>query len=171
MKIEIKRAAKVAAASAAVLAFLGGGLAMASHRFGPVAGWAALESGGFEPPILNRIARKLDLTADQKSEIREIVADHWKNGLRDASEEARTAHRTARHVIRNPKASEDEVRQAVRSLLPVDEKFAVERHKTVVDVLAVLGDQQKGKAKEIVEDVEQTGDEIFEKIDRFLGRI
>ncbi len=154
----------------AIAAVAGGGLAFASHRIGARVKSAAMRAGGFEPLVLKRIARELDLTDDQKGEIREVLSTRWSAGLGEAADAARAAHRELRHAIQDAAASDDQVRAAVRTAAAADEKLALERHRAARDVIALLDDAQKEKAKKLRDDFEETGDEIFGMVDRFLGR-
>ena len=96
------RAARLLITGIVGIALLAGGVALA----GP--GREARRSDG--SVMLTRIARRLELTDDQQSKIREILAKHWSAGLGDAAERARMARRQLRDVIGDPSADESTVR-------------------------------------------------------------
>jgi Spy/CpxP family protein refolding chaperone len=93
------------------------------------------------------MAQELDLTQEQRQQIRNILQERWLKGMGDAAKTARLAHRDLRDAIHDPAAAEQAVRDAARKAAAADETLAVERHKTAIAVMGVLTDEQKTKAK------------------------
>jgi Spy/CpxP family protein refolding chaperone len=170
----MKRAMAIGITTGVLLLAAGGTFAVAANRKGGAWGakgrLAALDSVGAEPFVLERIAAKLDLTKEQRQEIRGILAAKWDEGLEKAVDDSRIAHREMRHAIQDPRIGEADVRVAARKAAATDEELAVWRARTVREVLEVLTPEQKEKAQALRAELESVGDSILARVDRFLGR-
>ena len=123
-----------------------GGLAFAGAAHGGFAG----HRGGAR--VLGRIARQLDLTDDQRAQMRDIVHKHWLSGLGASADRARVARRGLRGLMQDPAADESAIRAAARTSAAADEELAVQRHRTIAEAAAVLTPEQREKLKALRED-------------------
>lgn len=154
------RARRLLIAGTAGIVLTAGGLALAG------AGREARRHDG--SGILARIARRLELTDDQRAQIRGIVAKHWSAGLGDAARRARVARRDLQDAITNPAADETAVRDAARKAAGAAEDLAVKRHQAFAEAFAVLTPEQQDKAKGLREQRRERGDRMFDGIDGAL---
>jgi len=148
--------------AAGVLAVLvaGSGLAVAArHHERP-------DGPGF---FARRIAAELDLTDQQKGEIRDILHDGWQNGMGDAVDDVRLARRDLRHAIQDPEATDSAISAASAKVAQAETTLALARHRTAKKVIAVLDDEQRAKARELRDELEARGDALFERIGARLG--
>src|SRR5262245_40454955 len=144
----MNRTLRIALVTGTALTLLGGaGAAVAQRRGAQEARLAAASGDGFEPFLLRRLARELDLTAEQKSRIREVLAARWTKGLGPAADAARLARRDLRHAIQDPAVSDDDVRAAARKAAAAEETLALERHRAAAEVIPVLTPAQQAKAQ------------------------
>jgi Spy/CpxP family protein refolding chaperone len=118
--------------------------------------------------VFGRIARQLDLTDDQRAQMRDVVHKHWLSGLGASADRARVARRDLRGLIQDPAADESAIRAASKSAAAADEELAVERHRTFADAAALLTPEQKDKLKALRQEWSERGDRIFGGIDGAL---
>ena len=131
---------------AACAATLAGGLAFAEPG-------RNLGEDGRRVRMVERMARKLDLTEGQRVRMREIYEKHRAEGLSDAARNARQAHREMRRLIHDPAAGEDAVREAATKAARADADLAAARHRVFADAFTVLTPEQQEKAKAMRERV------------------
>ena len=113
--------------------------------------------------ILQRLAKKLNLTDHQKTEIKSVlVAD--KDTLLLLLGQLHDARRNLRAAIRASDASEASVRAASARVAGVEADFAVERKKLYGRIAPILTDEQRRK----ISDLEQRADSL---VDRAIARI
>ena len=83
------------------------------------------------------------LTPEQRDKVHAIVERHRAEGLADAAQQAREARRDARRLMRDPAATEAELREAYRRAANAGEQTAVLRQKMRAEVLSVLTPEQR----------------------------
>jgi len=106
--------------------------------------------------ILQRLAKKLNLTDDQKSQIRTVLkAD--KDTLTALLGQLQDARRNLREAIRASDANEAAVRAASARVAGVEADFAVERMKLYGKIAPILTDEQRRK----ISDLEQHADSLL----------
>ncbi len=147
----------MAVTGAAVLVLVASG-ALAPAEAGPGRGRNRGE-------VARRVAHELDLTAEQRERIRDIVRSHWEAGLGDLARQARDARRQLRRLIHDPEAPESEIRAAVRGASVPAENLAVARHRLARDVQEVLTPEQRRRAQEIGLHLGALGDRAFRRFD------
>ena len=141
---------------------------------------AALFAGGFistktaaadnpEAPamrgkILQRIADQLDLTADQRAQIKTILLGE-KDSLKPLITSLHDARKNLREAIRAKDASEASVRAASAKVAGVEADLAVERLKLFGKISPVLTDEQRQKAA----DLQARADELIDGAIARLG--
>ena len=118
--------------------------------------------------VFGRIARQLDLTDDQRAQMRDVVRKHWLSGLGASADRARVARRDLRGLIQDPAADESAIRAAAKSAAAADEELAVERHRTFAAAAALLTPEQTDKLKALRQEWSERGDRIFGGIDGAL---
>jgi protein CpxP len=107
--------------------------------------------------IFERIAERLNLTPDQRAQIKAILAGD-KDTLRSLLDQLHDARANLRTAIRAADASESSVRTASAKVAGVEADLAVERMKLYGRIAPILTDDQRRKISEL----EQTADEFVE---------
>ncbi len=98
--------------------------------------------------ILQRLAKKLNLTDDQKSQIRTVLkAD--KDTLTALLGQLQDARRNLREAIRASDANEAAVRAASARVAGVEADFAVERMKLYGKIAPILTDEQRRQISDL----------------------
>ena len=113
--------------------------------------------------ILQRIAEKLNLTDEQKSQIKTILADE-KDNLKNLLGQLHDARKNLRAAIQAADANEDSVRAASAKVGGVESDLAVERMKLYGKIAPVLTDEQRQK----ISDFTQRADDFA---DNFIAHI
>jgi Spy/CpxP family protein refolding chaperone len=135
---------------------------------------AAIAACGFaantfaaEPParvqILQRIAEKLDLTADQKFQIKTILRG-YKDTLQNLLGQLHEARKNLRETIQTADANESSVRAASAKVAGVEADFAVERMKLYGKIAPVLTDEQRQKISEFTQRADDFADSVIARI-------
>jgi len=94
--------------------------------------------------ILQRIARKLNLTDDQKSQIKAVLSVD-KDMLKSLFGQLHDARKNLRAAIRANGTNESAVRAASAKVASVEADWAVERMKLYGKIAPILTDQQRRK--------------------------
>jgi len=136
-----------------------------------VGGWMAtpsLAADGAAPVtprgrIAQRIAEKLNLTADQKAQIKAILSDE-KDTLMPLIGQLHDARKGLRAAIHAGDANETNVRAAAAKVAAVEGDLAVERMKIYGKIAPILTDEQRRQ----IADFEQRADNF---VDSAIGRI
>jgi Spy/CpxP family protein refolding chaperone len=103
------------------------------------------------------LAEALDLTEDQREEMRGI-RERYRNGDLGAYErDAHKARHEARTVVTDASASEDDVVAAVRRAAALSERAAIERHRMHVELDRVLTEEQRGELERLRAEREAEG--------------
>jgi protein CpxP len=105
--------------------------------------------------ILQRIAKKLNLTDDQKSQIKAVLGGE-KDTLKSLFGQLHDARKNLRAAIHAGDANETAVRAASAKVAGVEADLAVERMKLYGKIAPILTDQQRRK----IADFEQRFDNV-----------
>ncbi|HTX22279.1 MAG TPA: Spy/CpxP family protein refolding chaperone [Candidatus Aquilonibacter sp.] len=114
--------------------------------------------------ILQRIAQRLNLTDDQKSQIKAILAGE-KDTLKNLLGQLHDERKNLRAAIQAGDANETSVRAASAKVAAVEADFAVERMKIYAKISPVLTDQQRQQ----ISDFEQHADDLADDAIAHLG--
>jgi len=114
--------------------------------------------------ILRRIAQKLNLTDDQKSQIKTILAGE-KDTLKTLLAQLHDARKNLRATIQAPDANEASVRAASAKVAAVEADLAVERMKIFAKIAPVLTDEQRRQ----ISDLEQRADDFADSAIARIG--
>jgi Spy/CpxP family protein refolding chaperone len=145
---------------------------------------AALVAGGFmvtqnnaragETPIsagagshrgwLQRIADRLDLTPDQRAQIKGVL-DREKDNLTPLLSSVHEARKNLRAAIRAEDASESAVRAAAAEVAAAESNLAVERMKLYGKIAPILTDAQRQQLAEM----QQKADEFVDNVINGIG--
>ena len=107
--------------------------------------WKGNGRGGGEG-LVERMARQLDLTADQRSAIRGIGAKYFGGALGDDRDALRQARRNLEALVRDPAATDEQVKDAVNAVSAQAALVALEGHHMAVEISAVLTPEHRQKA-------------------------
>lgn len=113
--------------------------------------------GSLREKIRQHVGEKLNLTADQKSQIKSIVTGE-KDTLKPLLTRFHDARTELRAAIRASDANEASVRTAAAKVASVEVDLAVERLKLYGKIAPILTDEQRQKIGEL----EQRADEFME---------
>jgi Spy/CpxP family protein refolding chaperone len=114
--------------------------------------------------ILQRIAEKLNLTADQKSQIKTILAGE-KDTLQNQLGQLHDARKNLRAAIQSADANENSVRAASAKVASVESDLAVERMKLFSKISPVLTDEQRQQ----ISDLTQRADDFMDNAIANIG--
>lgn len=123
---------------------------------------AALNLGGFlttaslgaettAPPhrgYLHRIAQRLNLTDDQKAQIKAVLQTE-KGTLKDLRTQLRAARENLQSTIQSTGANETSVRDASGRVAAIEANLAVERMKIFEKIAPILTDEQLQQLKDL----------------------
>ena len=123
-------------------------LALAALVFVPV---AAARGGGKRPGHgeLARMAEALDLTAEQRAQMRGIAEKYRGGPMGDHLRDLRQARVELRKAIQDVKATDAQVQEAAREVASHGAFVAVERHRMAIEMDRVLTEEQRQKAAEL----------------------
>jgi len=99
--------------------------------------------------MMAKMAEELDLTAEQRTKIREITAKYMGGALGARMDAMREARKKLRAVVHDPLATDAQVEQAAKAISSEVVAAAVERHRMASEVSAVLTPEQRQKAAEL----------------------
>jgi protein CpxP len=103
--------------------------------------------------MLHRLTKKLNLTDDQKKQIKAVlVAD--KGTLKGLFSQLHEARQNLRGAIRASDANEADVRAASAKVAGVEADFAVERMKLYGRIAPILTDEQRRKLADFEQQVD-----------------
>jgi periplasmic protein CpxP/Spy len=122
------------------------GFALAQKRGG--------HHGGFgHGAILGKIANELGLSAEQKEQIKQIVADA-KTRIKPLAEQLKAGHDTAKTLGTDGAFNEEAVNQLANSQSQLMKQMIIEKEKTKAQVFGVLNAEQRTKAQELMKNFE-----------------
>jgi Spy/CpxP family protein refolding chaperone len=113
--------------------------------------------------ILQRIAGKLNLTDDQKSQIKTILRDD-KDALTTLLGQLHDARKNLRATIQAVDANETSVRAASAKVASAEADLAVERMKLYGKIAPVLTDEQRQKISEFTQRADDFADSVIARI-------
>ena len=116
---------------------------------------AATGTGPGHGRILQRLAKKLNLTDDQKSQIKAVLVTD-RDALKTLLGQLHDARQGLRAAIRASDANESAVRAASAKVASAEADFAVERMKLYAKIAPILTDEQRRK----ISDLEQRADSL-----------
>ena len=153
----------IGALAAAILA--GGFTAVTTYAAGDSDTSTAAPARG---KILQRIAEKLNLTDDQKSQIKTILTGEKDNlqPLIAAVHQARVGLRTA---IRAGDATETSVRAASAKVAGAEADLAVERMKLYGKIAPILSDAQRQQLSDMQQQADEFVDNVIARVGSGLG--
>lgn len=135
------------------------GLALAGLTLAPVlaegrgGGWTRGERRGpghhGGPGFGERMAEKLGLSEEQRTQVREITRKHMDSEMGDRLEAMREAHEALDVVIHDPLATDAQVQQAASAVASQMALVATERHHMAVEIASVLTPEQRQKFAEM----------------------
>ncbi len=125
---------------------------------------------GFRPAIaLNRIARQLNLTADQKQQIKDIVKAR-RDEIKSLLDEAFADRKALRQAI--AAGNNDQIASAVKQLSSVELKGAELRAQVRAKIFSdVLQPDQRTRAEQLSAQIDQRAGRVRERIERFLDSL
>ena len=142
---------------AAAAAILAGGLTTTSS-------WAAGDSTPATMPLrgqmLKRIAEKLELTADQKAQIKTILGGE-KDTLKILLGQLHEARKNLRAAIQAGDANESSVRAVSIKVASAEADLAVERMKLFGKISPVLTGEQRQKISEFTQRADDFADNLI----------
>jgi Spy/CpxP family protein refolding chaperone len=130
----------------------------------PAADDSAAAATPLRGQILQRIAEKLNLTADQKSQIKTILAGE-KDTLQNQLGQLHDARKSLRAAIQSADANENSVRAASAKVASVESDLAVERMKLFGKISPVLTDEQRQQ----ISDLTQRADDFMDNAIANIG--
>lgn len=95
------------------------------------------------------MAVALDLTDEQRSQIRDITQKHMESELGEGMKAMREAHDNLDVVIHDPLATDAQVQQAATAVASQIALVATERHQLAVEIASVLTPEQRKKFAEL----------------------
>ena len=121
---------------------------------------SAFRSGPRIGRILKSVADQLDLTTDQRSQIRGIIAGE-KDNLKPMVQQLHDARVNLRTVIQTDGATEAEVRTASAQVASVEADLAVERLKLFGKISPILTAEQRAKLTELEQNFDSLVDNLI----------
>ena len=104
------------------------------------------------------IFRDLDLTEDQREQLRATVHEQMEGELGESIRNQRQAQRDIRKLIHDPAADENAIVDAVQAGTVAAEQSALARHRLVVSLFEILTEEQRAEALALIE--ERSDDEF-----------
>jgi len=113
--------------------------------------------------ILRRLADRLNLTDDQKSQIKAIIAGE-KDTLKNLLGQLHAARKDLRAAIQASDANETTVRAASAKMAAVEADLAVERMKIFAKISPVLTDEQRQQLSDLEQQADNLADTAIARI-------
>jgi Spy/CpxP family protein refolding chaperone len=145
---------------AAAVAILAGGFITTTSR---AEGNAATASAPLRGQMFKRIAERLNLTDDQKSQIKAILSGE-KDSLKTLLGQLHDARTNLRTAIQAADANETSVRAAAARVASAEADLAVERMKLFGKIAPILTDEQRQKISEISQRLDEFSDNVIAHI-------
>ena len=118
--------------------------------------------------IFQRIADKLNLTDDQKAQIKTILSGE-RGTLQPLLSRLHDARKNLRAAIRASDASEAAVRAASAQVADVEADLAVERMKIFGKIAPILTDEQRRKIADLEQNADATADSAIAQLGERSG--
>ena len=95
------------------------------------------------------MAKVLELTDAQTSQIESILASHKEGAPGGARASMREAREALARTIHDAAATDDQVRDAAATVAALESQLAVKRHRMAIEIAAVLTPEQRAKLAEL----------------------
>lgn len=115
---------------------------------------------GSHGQIFQRIAQKLQLTADQRSEMKKVLSGE-KDNLKPLLSAVQVARKDLRAAIRATDANESSVRAAAAKVASAEADLAVERMTLFAKLSPILTEKQRAKISEFAWHMDGAVDEMI----------
>ena len=125
-------------------------------------------AGPVRPRMLQRIGEKLNLTGDQKAQIKSIFRSE-RDTLAPLLAALHEARENLRAAIRASDANETSVRAASAKVAAAEADLAVERMKLYGKIAPILTDEQKQQLAEMQQRADDFVDNVIARIGSGLG--
>jgi protein CpxP len=122
----------------------------------------------FAPRIFNRIARDLDLTDDQKTQIKAVLKTHASE-IETQMKNSAAARRALHKAVLAQPTDEQAIRAAAQALGSVQADGAVLFAKIRTEIQPILTDAQRAKVQEFRDRVRTHSDKAIQSFEKFLG--
>jgi Spy/CpxP family protein refolding chaperone len=119
--------------------------------------------------MFDHAARRLDLSASQRSEIRGVLRSHEAEILRDIRTH-RQARQALRQAIRAEPTDERRIRGAADALGRAEGDAAILRARLHSEIWTILDDDQRDRVAALEQRLESRGDRFAASVESFLGR-
>jgi Spy/CpxP family protein refolding chaperone len=122
-------------------------------------GFGHCDSGhgdGHRTPIA-RVAHQLDLSDDQRGQLRATVDRYMEGELGQLMQNRRTQRHDLGRLIHDPSSDENAIVDAVRQTALDAERRALERHRLTVALFDILDEQQRAEARQRIAELPETG--------------
>lgn len=119
--------------------------------------------------ILKRIAEKLNLTGDQKSQIKTILGGE-KDALKTLLGQCHAARKNLRAAIQAGDANETSVRAAAAKVASAEADLAVERMKLFGKISPILTDEQRQKISDFMQRADELADSVIAHVGEGLAQ-
>lgn len=96
-----------------------------------------------------RLAEALDLTDDQRAQMRTITEKYRGGDAGERLDDLREARGQLRRLIHDASASDAQVRDAAKEMSAAEALVSVDRHRMAVEIDGLLTDEQRAKAAEL----------------------
>ena len=117
------------------------------------------------PGLLGPALRRLELTEDQRSRVRQITESH-RDEQRAIADRARKAHEALREVTESPTFDESAVRARAADVASVEADMAVARARLYNEVYQILTPEQQATLKTLQAERERRQDRLQERRER-----
>jgi Spy/CpxP family protein refolding chaperone len=162
MSIQTIRRSAVAAAGIGILAF-GGLFAGKAFAHGSGDGF----SGGFGPRMFQHMARTLDLTDDQRAQVKGVLKNHITE-IESQVQAGITARQALHDAINAQPINEPLIRSKALELGAVHAEGAVLFARIRAEVVPLLTADQKDKMQKIHDHMQQKGQNTVKSLDTWL---
>ena len=126
------------------------------------------EASPLRGQMFQRLAERLDLTADQKAQIKTILADE-KDALKSLLGQLHDARTVLREAIQAGDANESSVRAASAKAASVEADMAVERMKLFSKISPVLTAEQRQKIDGFAQRADDFADSLIARLGEGLA--
>lgn len=134
-----------------------------ARRGGPGMGFGGPGVGPGGPGLFGLALRRLELTEDQRSRVRQIMESH-REEQRTIADRARKAHEALREVTESPTFDESAVRARAADVAGVEADMAVARARLYNEVYQILTPEQQATLKTLQAEREQRQERLRERL-------
>jgi len=116
-------------------------------------GFGAGGHGPGRPGSMMGIFRQLDLTEEQREQLRTTAREQMEGELGELTRNQFQARRDLRKLIHDPGAEESAIIDAVQANTIAAEQFALAQHRMVVSLFEILTEEQREQALTLIEEM------------------